>query len=165
MSFDELAERHSLVLYDPQGGAVYAPPAARGDPVLVLSSCDGSRIENPGAADIAAALGRLSAENWFAVLDRGDHYIQAGFGEQAAARGGWFALEHREGLPHRHFRRRRRGAVPRYNLTPGPRSAWSGARQGRGARPRKVSLSRAAVPAPGFPVSPAPPRRRGRPAP
>jgi hypothetical protein len=104
MSFDELAERHSLVLYDPQDGAVYAPPTARGDPVLVLSSCDGTRIENPGAAEIEAALGRLSAENWFAVLDRGDHYIQAGFGEQAATRGGWFALEHREGLPDRHFR-------------------------------------------------------------
>lgn len=51
-----------------------------------------------------AALGRLSPENRFAVLDRGDHYVQAGVGEQAATRGGWFAPEHREGLPERHFR-------------------------------------------------------------
>ncbi|MDX3195886.1 hypothetical protein PV458_46440 [Streptomyces sp. MN03-5084-2B] len=100
----ELAERHGLVLYDPQDGAVYLPPALRGDPVLVLSACDGSRIEDPGAAAIEAALERLSPENWFAVLDRGDHYVQAGFGEQAATRRGWFALEHREGLPDRHFR-------------------------------------------------------------
>lgn len=36
--------------------------------------------------------------------ERGDHYVQAGFGEQVAARPGCFALEHREGQPDRHFR-------------------------------------------------------------
>ena len=70
----------------------------------MLSSCDGSRVENPGPAQIEATVGRLSAANWFAVLDRGDHYVQAGFGERAAVRQGRFALEHREGLPDRHFR-------------------------------------------------------------
>ena len=49
-------------------------------------------------------LGRLSAENWFAVLERGDHYVQVGVGERAATRPPWLALEHREGLPDRHFR-------------------------------------------------------------
>ncbi|WP_410616780.1 hypothetical protein [Amycolatopsis sp. lyj-109] len=86
------------------GDAVHSPPASRGDPVPVLSACDGSRIENPGAADIEAAVARLSAGNWFAVLDRGDHYVQVGFGEQAATRRGRFVLEHRAGLPDRHFR-------------------------------------------------------------
>ncbi|WP_206795927.1 hypothetical protein [Amycolatopsis sp. MtRt-6] len=100
----ELAERHGFVLYDPRDGAVYSPPALRGEPAVVLSACDGSRVENPGAARIEAALARLSAGNWFVVLDRGDHYVQVGFGERAATRRGWFALEHREGLPHRHFR-------------------------------------------------------------
>jgi hypothetical protein len=100
----ELAERHELVCYDPQSGAVYSPPSLRGDSMVVLSSADGSRVENPGAAQIEAVLERLSPKNWFAILDRGDHYVQVGFGERAATRSGWFALEHREGLPDRHFR-------------------------------------------------------------
>jgi len=75
----ELAERRRLVLYDPQDGAVYSPPSSRGEPAPVLSSCDGSRVENPGPAQLEATVERLSAANWF-------------------------ALEHREGLPDRHFR-------------------------------------------------------------
>ena len=42
----ELAERHELVLYAPQGGAVYSPPSLRDSPVSVLSACDGSRIDS-----------------------------------------------------------------------------------------------------------------------
>ncbi|WIY01505.1 hypothetical protein QRX60_47060 [Amycolatopsis mongoliensis] len=84
--------------------AVRSPPASRGDPVPLLSACDGSRVEHPDAAAIEAAVGRLSPRNWFLVLDRGDHYVQVSLGERAATRPGWYALEHRDGLPDRHFR-------------------------------------------------------------
>ena len=100
----ELAERHELVLYDPQARTVYSPPGLRRRSMSVLSACDGSRVENPDPAQIEAVLGRLSEKNWFAVLERGDHYIQVGLGERAATRSPWLALEHREGLPDRHFR-------------------------------------------------------------
>ncbi|GLY38702.1 hypothetical protein Amsp01_047260 [Amycolatopsis sp. NBRC 101858] len=100
----ELAERHMLVLFDPQGPTVYSPPMLRRDSMSVLAACDGTRVENPDAAQIEAVLGRLSAKNWFAVLERGDHYVQVGVGERAATRSPWLALEHREGLPDRHFR-------------------------------------------------------------
>jgi hypothetical protein len=100
----ELAERHELVLYDPQARTVYSPPCLRRRSMTVLSAWDGSRVENPDPAQIEAVLGRLSERNWFAVLERGDHYIQVGLGERAATRSPWLALEHREGLPDRHFR-------------------------------------------------------------
>lgn len=100
----ELAERHEFVLYDPQARAVYSPPSLRSGSMCVLSACDGSRVENPDAAQIEAVLGRLSPKNWFAVLDRGDHYVQVGLGEHAAAHSPWLALEHRDGGPDRHFR-------------------------------------------------------------
>lgn len=70
----------------------------------MLSACDGSRVENPDAAQIEAVLGRLSPKNWFVVLERGDHYVQVGLGERAATRSPWLALEHRSGGPDRHFR-------------------------------------------------------------
>lgn len=100
----ELAERHELVLYDPQRRAVHSPPSLRDASMSVLTACDGSRIENPDSARIEAALGRLSPENWFAILERGDHYVQVGWGEQAGTRPPSVVLEHREGSPDRHFR-------------------------------------------------------------
>lgn len=100
----ELAERHEMVLFDPQGDTVYLPPTLRGEPALRLSACDGARIEDPDAAAIEAAVAGLSPGNWFLVLDRGDHYVQVGLGEQAAARPGRYVLEHRQGQRDRHFR-------------------------------------------------------------
>ncbi len=100
----ELAEHHELVLFDPQGPAVYSPPSLRRTSMSVLTACDGTRVENPDAARIEAVLERLSEKNWFAVLERGDHYIQVGMGERAGTRSPWLAMEHREGLPDRHFR-------------------------------------------------------------
>ena len=100
----ELAERHEFVLYDRQARAVYSPPSLRDGSMSVLSACDGSRVENPDAAQIEAVLGRLSPKNWFAVLERGDRYVQVGLGEHAATRSPWLALEHRESGPDRHFR-------------------------------------------------------------
>ncbi|WP_410672353.1 hypothetical protein [Amycolatopsis sp. cmx-4-68] len=100
----ELAERHDLVLYDPQDRTVHLPPALRPPPGLVLSAADGSRLENPDAAAIEAAVASLSAGNWYLVLDRGGHYVQVGVGERAATRSGGYALEHREDPAGRHYR-------------------------------------------------------------
>lgn len=100
----ELAERHGLVLYDPRARAVHSPSGLRGHWMPVLTACDGSRVENPDATQIEAALRRLSPANWFVILERGDHYVQVGLGERAATRPPWCALEHREGGPDRHFR-------------------------------------------------------------
>lgn len=94
----ELARKHGLTVFNPQTGEVHRPN------VLDLTMCDGSRVENPDAAGIKAALGRLSAKNWYAVLERGDHYVQIGQGKFAAAPRGKFALERRDGSPERHYR-------------------------------------------------------------
>ncbi|WP_326568055.1 hypothetical protein VSH64_40655 [Amycolatopsis rhabdoformis] len=94
----DLARRHGLVAFDPQKGDVHNPAA------LALSSCDGARVENPDPAALRAALQRLSARNWHAVLERGDAYVQVGQGEYAGAPEGHYALEHRDGSPDRHYR-------------------------------------------------------------
>ncbi|MFI5605949.1 hypothetical protein [Amycolatopsis sp. NPDC051903] len=93
-----LAGRHGLETYDPQSGAVHHPG------VLTLTSCDGSRAENPDAAAIRRALQRLSRTNWYAVLERGDSYVQVGQGKSAGAPARHYALEHRDGSPDRHYR-------------------------------------------------------------
>ncbi|MGV9294389.1 hypothetical protein [Amycolatopsis sp. NPDC003676] len=94
----DLARKHDLTVFNPQTGEVHRPN------VLDLTMCDGSRVENPDAAGIKAALGRLSAKNWYAVLERGDHYVQIGQGKFAAAPKGKFSLERRDGSPERHYR-------------------------------------------------------------
>ncbi|MET9261776.1 hypothetical protein [Amycolatopsis sp. NPDC004079] len=94
----DLARKHDLTVFNPQTAEVHRPN------VLDLTMCDGSRVENPDAAGIKAALGRLSAKNWYAVLERGDHYVQIGQGKFAAAPKGEFALERRDGSPERHYR-------------------------------------------------------------
>ena len=54
---------------------------------------------------VRKALTRLSADNYFAVLTRSDDwYIQAGYGERADTRHGWYALERRDGTPEEHYR-------------------------------------------------------------
>ncbi|QRP45430.1 hypothetical protein [Amycolatopsis sp. FDAARGOS 1241] len=94
----DLARRHGLVAYDPQSGAVHHPGA------LTLTSCDGSHAENPDAIAIRRALERLSRTNWYAVLERGDSYVQVGQGKSAGAPARHYALEHRDGSPDRHHR-------------------------------------------------------------
>lgn len=100
----KLADQHGLVVCDPQQDTVHHPSAMRSAPALVLSSCDGSQIDDPDHARIRRTLQRLSPANWFAVLERGHSYIQVGYGEQAATRPGWYALERREGSADQHFR-------------------------------------------------------------
>jgi len=100
----KLADQHGLVLFDPQDNTVNHPSALRTGPTVVLSSCDGSQSDDPGPAMIEQTLRRLSHQNWFAVLERGEYYVQVGYGEQAETRPGWYALEHRDGSADRHFR-------------------------------------------------------------
>ncbi|MEV4596459.1 hypothetical protein AB0K15_03555 [Amycolatopsis sp. NPDC049253] len=94
----DLARRHGLVACNPQTAAVHNPAA------FSLTACDGSHLENPDPAAIRAALQRLSAANWYAVLECGDSYVQVGQGKSAGAVDSLYALEHRDGSPDRHCR-------------------------------------------------------------
>lgn len=97
-----LADRHGLVLVDLQDHEVRHPSSMRFD--LTLAMCDGSRTDNPTPEAIAEALRKLSHRNWFAVLERGDTYVQVGLGEPAGVPVNWYALEYREGSADQHFR-------------------------------------------------------------
>jgi hypothetical protein len=100
----ELADRHGLICHDPQSGATSHPDFAHTGQRLSLSSCNGSRSINPGAARIEQALRRLSVDNWFVLMERDDDWwIQVGYGEQAGTRPGWYALERREGSAENHY--------------------------------------------------------------
>jgi hypothetical protein len=99
-----LADQHGLVVFDPQNESVHHPNAMRTRPTSVLSTCDGSQADNPDPDTIKRTLHTLSRDNWFAVLERGDAYVQVGYGEQAATRPDWYALEHRDGSADKHFR-------------------------------------------------------------
>ncbi|QYN24804.1 hypothetical protein [Amycolatopsis sp. DSM 110486] len=94
----DLARHHGLGVYNPQTDDVHNPAA------LSLTACDGSHLENPDPTAIRAALQRLSAANWYAILERGDSYVQVGQGKSAGAVGNLYALEHRDGSPDRHYR-------------------------------------------------------------
>jgi hypothetical protein len=60
---------------------------------------------DPDPETVRGVLVRLSADNFYAVLTRADGwYLQAGYGERAGTRAGWYALERQDGTPDRHFR-------------------------------------------------------------
>lgn len=99
-----LADKHGLVAYDPQGGTVQHPQVLRAAPGLALSTSDGSLHGDPDVATVERVVRALASDDWFAVLERGDRYVQVGLGEDAGTRAGWYALEHRDGSPERHFR-------------------------------------------------------------
>ncbi|MGC7098305.1 hypothetical protein ACPZ19_26845, partial [Amycolatopsis lurida] len=99
-----LADRHGLVVFDPQNESVHHPETMRTSPTWTLSTCDGSQADNPDPDTIKRTLRTLSRGNWFAVLERGDTYVQVGYGENAATRPGWYALERRDGSADKHFR-------------------------------------------------------------
>lgn len=96
----ELAERHKLVVFEPQNEVVREPA-----PKLPLSMCNGSLVDVSEPAAIREMLGTLSTGNWYATLDRGgERYIQVGIGRMAGADGDLYALERRDGSADRHFR-------------------------------------------------------------
>ena len=102
----ELAERHRLVCFDPSTGVVHNPPPIRPHDSLLLESCDGSMIVNPGPEDLRSQLERLSRTNFHAFLEREEGwFVQVSIGQRAGnIPEGRFALEYREGDPDRHYR-------------------------------------------------------------
>lgn len=102
----ELAKRHRLVCFDPSTGVVRNPPPARPNGSLLLGSCDGSVIIDPGPEDLRSQLERLSRANFYACLEREEGwFVQVGIGPRAGnVPDEKFALEYREGDPDRHYR-------------------------------------------------------------
>ncbi|WRZ95515.1 hypothetical protein OHB54_44815 [Streptomyces sp. NBC_01007] len=101
----ELAGEHGLVCFDPQDGVVHVPPGLRGPAALRLQSCVGLQVEDPDAETVERAVRRLSAENWFVILEGNEgRYVQVGTGARAGAASGGFGVEHRDGSPERHYR-------------------------------------------------------------
>lgn len=104
-----LATEHGLVVWDPQARKVHQiddlePGSTR--PVLTL--CDGSLVDAPTPAEVARAIGTLSKDNWFAILDKGDEvYLQVGVGGGEGVGdlpAGRYNLERRDGAADRHYR-------------------------------------------------------------
>ena len=70
-----------------------------------LTSARGRPFRDPDADLVRRVLVHLSTGNYYAMLTRADDwYVQAGYGEQAGTRPGWYALERRDGAPDQHFR-------------------------------------------------------------
>ncbi|MFB8085982.1 hypothetical protein [Streptomyces sp. NPDC055992] len=101
----ELAGEHGLVCFDPQVGVVHVPPALRTAGALGLQSCAGLPVSDPDLETVERAVRRLSAENWFVILeDPSGRFVQAGTGARAGAAAGGYAVEHRDGSPEQHYR-------------------------------------------------------------
>ena len=101
----ELAGRHGLVCFDPQAEVVHVPPALRRPDGLRVESCVGLPVEDPDPEAVERAVRRVSAENWFVILEgQAGRYVQVGTGAQAGAAAGGFVVEHRDGSPERHYR-------------------------------------------------------------
>lgn len=105
----DLAASHGLVCYDPQARIAHYPPDLRPDAEpesqLRLQMADGSVVDNADQSTVRDKIGRLSPDNWYAILERApEWYLQVGFGLNAGAPDGQFALEHRDGGADRHYR-------------------------------------------------------------
>lgn len=101
----QLAGQHGLVCFDPQAGVVHLPPALRTSNALELQSCVGLPVIDPDLETVERAVRRLSAENWFVILeDPSGRYVQAGTGARAGAAAGGYAVEFRDGSSARYFR-------------------------------------------------------------
>jgi hypothetical protein len=109
-----LAGRHGLVCFDPQAEVLHLPPALRGTDgtdgadgtdTLSLQPCVGLNVEGPDLDVIERAVRRLSAENWFLILEKPHgRFVQVGQGPNAGVSVGEFAVEHRDGSMERHYR-------------------------------------------------------------
>ncbi|MER8199356.1 hypothetical protein ABTY00_36175 [Streptomyces microflavus] len=101
----ELAGQSGLICFDPQDGVVHAPPALRSMDALELQSCVGLLVRDPDLESVERAVRRLSAENWFVILEASSgRYIQVGTGARAGVAPGDFAVEFRDGSHERHYR-------------------------------------------------------------
>ncbi len=99
----QLAEDHGLNCYDPQWNQLRTP--ARDAWRFQLKSQRGRSQRDPDADAIRKFVTHLSSGNFYASLTRADGwYVQAGYGEQAGTRPGWYALERQDGSLDHHFR-------------------------------------------------------------
>ncbi|GAA3291088.1 hypothetical protein GCM10020218_063160 [Dactylosporangium vinaceum] len=99
----QLAEEHGLHCFDPQQNQLRTRPGVNWQ--FELTSARGHRFRDPDPEVVRQVLIRLSRDDYYAVLTRADGwYVQAGYGQQAAVRPGWYALERQDGAPDRHFR-------------------------------------------------------------
>lgn len=100
-----LAAEHGLVCFDPQAEVVHVPPALRAAGALELRSCVGLPVSDPDPETVERAVRRLSADNWFVILEGpAGRFVQVGTGDQAGVAAGTHALEYRDGAPERHYR-------------------------------------------------------------
>lgn len=100
----ELAERYSLVCYDPSTRQVHHPAQATPEHALRLEANDGSRIFNPTGDEIEHQVRGLTPANWHVWLEREEGvYVQVGLGPRAGAPEGRFSLECKQAPagPHR----------------------------------------------------------------
>ncbi|HEY1919617.1 MAG TPA: hypothetical protein VGH27_28945 [Streptosporangiaceae bacterium] len=102
----ELASERRLVVFDPQRSLVYQPePASVSSQTMTLKSADGSVVVNPSRGVIESAVRKLSAADWFVILERSDsYYLQAGYGDRAGAPKDRYVIEYRDGSPDAHRR-------------------------------------------------------------
>lgn len=101
----ELADQYGLVCFDPQAGVVHAPPSLRTEGAPELRSCVGLPVHDPDPETVEQAVRRLSADNWFVILEGpAGRFVQVGVGAPAGAEAGGHAVEHRDGSFDRHYR-------------------------------------------------------------
>jgi hypothetical protein len=102
----ELASERGLVVFDPQRSLVYQPePSSVSSQAMTLKLTDGSVVVNPSREVIESAVRRLSATDWFVILERNDnYYLQAGYGDRAGAPKNRYVIEYRDGSPDAHWR-------------------------------------------------------------
>jgi hypothetical protein len=101
----ELADRYSLVCYDPSTRQVHHPDQGTPEGALRLEASDGSRIFSPTTDEIDRQVRRITRANWHAWLEREEGvYIQIGLGPKAGAPEGGYSLEYRDGSADQHYR-------------------------------------------------------------
>lgn len=101
----ELANRYSLVCYDPSTRQVHHPTQTTPEGALRLEASDGSRIFSPTTDEINQQVRRITPANWHAWLEREEGvYVQIGLGPRAGAPEGRYSLEYRDGSADQHYR-------------------------------------------------------------
>jgi hypothetical protein len=101
----ELAERYSLVCYDPSTQQIHHPAQTTPAGALRLEAANGSRIFSPTGDEIEQQVRSLTRANWHLWLEREEGvYVQIGLGTRAGAPEGKYSLEYKEAPAGQHHR-------------------------------------------------------------
>jgi hypothetical protein len=101
----ELANRYSLICYDPSTRQVHHPAQVTPEGALRLEVSDGGRIFSPTTDEIDQQIRHITRANWHAWLEREEGvYVQIGLGARAGAPEGRYSLEYRDGSVDQHYR-------------------------------------------------------------